>query len=293
MGWNEVRVMDLLTRLPLGVVAAGADGRVVQANRVALEMLLWQDTARAPAILAQWRMADARGDDLRRRALERMASWQGEARWRTGSGRALLVWESAWRLPTSAGVYDVHVLEDLAVMKRLRRVTALAFYDSLTGLPNRNLLADRVSTAMERSRRSGRPFAVLYLDLDGMKAVNDRMGHAAGDRLLRAAAHAVRRAVRRRDTVARLAGDEFVVVAEDIGGRADASRLALRVLEACRSIAASASIGVSFFPEHGRSMRALLAQADAALYRAKARGRDCHLFAEEPTVVYRLEGAES
>lgn len=293
MGWDRVTVLDALGRLPMAVLVADEQGGVVQANRALLDLLAWPRRLRTPLMLAEWRVVDERGDALRRRALAHLRTWLGEARWRTGNGRTLRVWESAWRLDTVEGVHDVHVLEDLAAMKRLKRVTALAFYDSLTGLPNRNLLADRIGTAMDRSRRSGLAFAVFYLDLDGMKAVNDRGGHAAGDRLLRAVAHAIRRAVRRRDTVARLSGDEFIVVAEDVATRLVAARLALRVLAACRAVAASASIGISFFPEHGRDMRTLLEQADAALYRAKARGRDGYLFAEEPRVVYRLEGAET
>lgn len=293
MGWDRLRLVDVLGRLPVATVVADTQGCVVQANPAALELLAWRRRAGTPPRLTDWRVVDVRVDALRRRALAHVHGWLGEARWRTGQGRTLLVWESAWRLDTLEGVHDVHLLEDLATMKRRRRVTALAFYDGLTGLPNRNLLADRITTAMERSRRSGHPFAVFYLDLDGMKAVNDTGGHAAGDRLLRAVAHAIRRAVRRRDTVARLSGDEFIVVAEDVDTRLEASRLALRVLAACRDVATSASVGISFFPEHGRDMRTLLEQADAALYRAKARGRDGFLFAEEPRIVYRLEGAET
>ena len=213
MGWNTLRVLDVLGRWPVASLVADAQGRVAQANAAVLALLGWRHP---PLLLAEWRVADRRADELRCRALARVRSWLGEANWRTGHGRTLLVWESAWRVDTAEGVYDVHMLESLATMKRMRRVTALAFYDSLTGLPNRNLLADRIAMAMERSRRSGRAFALFYLDLDGMKAVNDTAGHAAGDRLLRAVAQAIRRAVRRRDTVARLSGDEFIVLAEDV-----------------------------------------------------------------------------
>ncbi|HEX7131287.1 MAG TPA: PAS domain S-box protein, partial [Iamia sp.] len=154
-----------------------------------------------------------------------------------------------------------------------------AFHDQLTGLPNRALLMDRVGQALERSRRQGERVALLFVDLDRFKHVNDERGHEAGDHLLVEVASRLRRTVRAGDTVARLGGDEFVVVAEggdetDIGALADRIRAALEVPVAFGdgSLPMSASIGMAY--DAGHPPERLLRDADAALYRAKERGRN-------------------
>jgi diguanylate cyclase (GGDEF)-like protein/PAS domain S-box-containing protein len=155
-----------------------------------------------------------------------------------------------------------------------------AFHDQLTGLPNRALLMDRIGQALERSRRRGERVALLFVDLDRFKHVNDERGHEAGDHLLVEVADRLRRTVRAGDTVARLGGDEFVVVAEggddtDIATLADRIRAALEVPVSFgdgSSLAASASIGMAY--DAGHPPERLLRDADAALYRAKQRGRN-------------------
>jgi len=153
-----------------------------------------------------------------------------------------------------------------------------ALHDALTGLPNRALVQDRLEAALERSRRGGRRVAVIFLDLDGLKAVNDARGHAAGDGLLREAARRVGSAVRGSDTLGRMGGDEFVVVADDLADRKEAE-LVMRRLEwalaggrrARRSGRGPirASFGLALHPDDGDTAEKLLAAADAAMYRAK------------------------
>lgn len=155
-----------------------------------------------------------------------------------------------------------------------------AFHDQLTGLPNRALLMDRIGQGLERSRRRGERVALLFVDLDRFKHVNDERGHEVGDHLLVEVASRLRRAVRAGDTVARLGGDEFVVVAEggddaDVAALADRIRAALEVPVTVgdgTTIAVSASIGMAF--DTGHPPERLLRDADAALYRAKERGRN-------------------
>lgn len=155
-----------------------------------------------------------------------------------------------------------------------------AFHDQLTGLPNRALLMDRIGQALERSRRRGERVALLFVDLDRFKHVNDERGHEAGDHLLVEVASRLRRTVRAGDTVARLGGDEFVVVAEggddtDIATLADRIRAALEVPVAFHdgsSLPLSASIGMAH--DAGHPPERLLRDADAALYRAKEKGRN-------------------
>lgn len=170
-------------------------------------------------------------------------------------------------------------LERLAHEERLG---ALAFYDALTGLPNRVLFDDRVAQTLVAARRHQQKFAIMYLDLDDFKDVNDAHGHAAGDEVLRVAARRLQSIARESDTVARQGGDEFVLLQRFVRSAQDATRLARRVNEALRQpiaiddaiVFVSASIGIALYPDDGTDTQSLLAHADAALYQAKAAGRD-------------------
>ncbi len=156
-----------------------------------------------------------------------------------------------------------------------------ALNDDLTGLPNRRLLADRLSHALDGARRRGHEVALLYIDLDGFKLVNDSLGHAIGDLLLRQVAGRLRSRVRQSDTLARLGGDEFAVVVSGKGVREQAGIAAGALLEVLpppfsvgeHEIAISASIGMSVFPEMGATPMELLQQADSAMYAAKRQGK--------------------
>jgi len=163
----------------------------------------------------------------------------------------------------------------------------VAWYDGLTGLPNRNLLVDRLEQVLARSRRSRQPLGLFYLDLDGFKAINDSMGHAAGDALLKQFAERLRRAVRTSDTVARMGGDEFVVLLEDLRAPRDADAIASTIIEAAREeftidskvLRVTTCIGIAF--TKGETTGAeLLKRADAALYQAKRAGRDRYHIAQ-------------
>jgi diguanylate cyclase (GGDEF)-like protein len=163
-----------------------------------------------------------------------------------------------------------------------------AFHDSLTGLPNRALLRDRLDQALHRAERSGHFVAVLYLDLDRFKVINDSLGHPAGDQVLIDVADRLSRAVRPGDTVARLGGDEFVVLAEAVGGHAEAEGIAERIRQALLqpitlhgggSAVVTTSIGITLSRHAGSD--SALRDADTALYRAKERGRDRHQIFDE------------
>ena len=183
------------------------------------------------------------------------------------------------------------VVNSREVTERVQSADLLAhqaFHDSLTGLPNRILLSDRLSQALRRSQRSGRPTALLFLDLDRFKVINDSLGHAAGDELLRHVAKRLTTVVRPEDTVARVGGDEFVVLAE-VADSDESIALAQRLIDAFvdpiplpggEDAVTTASIGVALSTEH--DPEGLLRDADTALYRAKERGRDCYeLFDDE------------
>ncbi|MFC5479523.1 EAL domain-containing protein [Massilia suwonensis] len=160
--------------------------------------------------------------------------------------------------------------------------------DELTGLPNRYWVQHYLPQAIEGARRSGRRLAVLFIDLDGFKTVNDALGHAAGDELLRTVGKRLKIAVRPRDHVVRLGGDEFVVVLEQIDDVADVDHVAERLLASFRdgfhlhqaSHVLGASIGISLFPEHGEDAETLLKHADIAMYSVKTEGKGSFRFFE-------------
>ncbi|MBE0595860.1 MAG: EAL domain-containing protein [Desulfuromonadales bacterium] len=161
-----------------------------------------------------------------------------------------------------------------------QKLAQMAQYDHLTGLPNRQLLEDRLGQGIALAERENLPLGVLFLDLDRFKMINDTLGHAAGDAVLKAAAERLTRSLRRSDTVARLGGDEFVVVLPHLAEVRHAAMLASRITEAfappiCHSgheIPISASIGIAIFPLDGQSPEELITGADAAMYKAKADG---------------------
>ncbi len=162
------------------------------------------------------------------------------------------------------------------------QIEHLAYHDALTGLPNRHLFVDRLDTALTRARRTGETLAVLFIDLDHFKSINDSLGHTAGDAVLREVAVRLRSTLRTEDTVARLGGDEFTVLVSGLKDPNDLLRLAQKIhstiklpLEvASRELTVAASIGAGLFPQDGDTAEQLLRNADLAMYRAKELGRD-------------------
>jgi diguanylate cyclase (GGDEF)-like protein/PAS domain S-box-containing protein len=183
-----------------------------------------------------------------------------------------------------AAVGAVLIARDIRARKLAEsRIVYQAHHDALTGLPNRTLLYDRLTKELARSRRHGnRRLAVLFLDLDQFKVVNDTLGHAAGDRLLVEIAGRLRETVRDSDTVARIGGDEFTFLLPGIDRAADAARTAQKILDAIsrpieidgHPLYVTTSIGISLYPADGEEPEALLSNADIAMYRAKELGRN-------------------
>ncbi len=171
--------------------------------------------------------------------------------------------------------------------RRLREeaIRRYAFYDPLTNLPNRRLFEEVLGRTLEQNGPQRRPLAVLFLDVDGLKKVNDQYGHSFGDLLLQVVAERFRHAVRQEDFVARLAGDEFMVILQDIGGRSEIDYIAERLVDSCRQpirlgpnqVCVGVSIGVSFFPADADNVPALMSCADQAMYRAKGAGGACYV----------------
>jgi diguanylate cyclase (GGDEF)-like protein/PAS domain S-box-containing protein len=169
------------------------------------------------------------------------------------------------------------------------RVQYLAYYDDLTGLPNRTLLQDRLARAVADARRQKHKVALLFIDLDGFKEINDSMGHSVGDLLLQGVAERLKRWGREQDTIARLGGDEFLVMLPHIVDVPDAAVATERLMDVVEgvfviqrhSLHVSCSVGVSIFPEHGEDGETLIKNAEAAMYSAKQSGRNNFRFFSE------------
>lgn len=180
-------------------------------------------------------------------------------------------------------------LAEQALRDRDAHLEYVAYHDALTGLPNRTLLRDRLRHAATRADRADARMAVLFIDLDRFKTINDSLGHAVGDAVLQAAAGRLRSLVREEDTLARLGGDEFVVLLESVRDGRDAATVAEKIIRALEKVLQignyplhiSASIGISVYPEDGRDAETLLKHADAAMYRSKECGRNTFHFYEQ------------
>lgn len=224
-----------------------------------------------------------------RQATEEDGGWIGEMWQKRKDGREFLCamqFNAIVEPGTRKRLYVV-VASDITDRRRIEQeLRYLANYDTLTNLPNRTLLAERLSRAIVRARRQGHRLGLLFLDLDRFKDINDSLGHATGDRILRAAAQRLQEVVGEANTVARLGGDEFTVLLEDLASGEEAERCAERIIQAFdaplrlddrHEIAISPSIGISLFPDNAQVPTDLLKHADTAMYQAKAAGRRTYL----------------
>jgi len=226
-------------------------------------------------------------------ALSETGRWQGEVWDRRRDGEVYPKWLSisAVRDATGQIVRYVSLFADITHLKESEaRLEHLAHFDVLTELPNRLLFTSRLEHAVEQARRHGRHIALLFLDLDRFKTVNDSLGHPAGDELLIAVAQRIRTRLRDEDTLARLGGDEFVILLEQLD---EAQMAAIVAQDVLRELAApvqlsgghevfiGASIGISLFPDDADNAMRLVSSADAALYQAKEQGRNTYRFYTE------------
>ncbi len=218
--------------------------------------------------------------------INREGVWKGEIWNKRKDGTVFLDLLSISAVLNDAGVVTHYVGTHLDITERNaaeEAIKQLAFYDPLTGLPNRRLLQDRLQRCVSQARRDHKRLALAFIDLDKFKPVNDEFGHAVGDELLAAVAQRLQACVRESDTVARVGGDEFVILLPTIEEVSDALGVAQKVhtalvqaftLSVASSVNISSSAGVAIFPEHGSTDEELMHHADAAMYRAKALGRD-------------------
>ncbi|WP_426448735.1 diguanylate cyclase domain-containing protein [Paenibacillus sp. S-38] len=200
-----------------------------------------------------------------------------------------LIWLEGRGYPLDDGHAVIAARDITAFKQQEERLSRLAYYDALTGLPNRRLFQDRFMQAFYMARRYHHKLAVLYLDMDDFKQVNDLYGHAAGDELLILAASRLSHSIREPDTVCRLGGDEFVLLLQQFEIKEDILKIGRRILDTLTqpfdigglSVRISCSIGASVYPEDGPDLETLLKYADAAMYVSKQHGKNrLQLFSE-------------
>jgi diguanylate cyclase (GGDEF)-like protein/PAS domain S-box-containing protein len=289
---QELRIAAITFESQEGMLVADADGIILRVNAAFTEQtgygadeviglkvgLLKSGRHDAAYYRTMW---DALNDD---------GYWQGEIWNRRKSGEIYPVWLTITAVTDSEGrlTHYVGTYSDITDRKEAEeRIRHLAFYDPLTGLPNRRLLLDRLQQALAGSNRSGRHGALLFIDLDNFKTLNDTQGHVVGDMLLTEVAQRLQSCVREDDTVARLGGDEFVVLLEDLNhelshSAAQAEAVGEKIFAAVnqpyllreREHHSTPSIGVSLFLGHRESSEELLKRADLAMYQAKSAGRN-------------------
>lgn len=266
-------------------------GRIIEVNErfcqlsgYSREQLLGQDHrvissgVHPPSFFAELWATISRGD-----------TWRGEICNQDQSGRLYWVDTAIVPLRDDRGHVERHISIRIDVTERKQaeqHMQHMATHDALTGLPNRNLLQDRIQQALAHDRREQARAAVLFIDLDQFKPINDSLGHDTGDLLLQEVARRLRASVRAEDTVARHGGDEFIVLLPNIVDSLDAGRLAENLLTALQApfviagkeLHVSASIGIAVFPDDGEEVDVLLKSSDIAMYHAKQSGRNNYQF---------------
>jgi len=268
-----------------GFVIADRDGRVVTVNQAfceisgyAMDELQGQQTAALGFGIGR--------RDVRRQvrtALQTSGHWQGEVRTSRKDGSLYTCWAAITQQRDAHGAvtHYIGILNDITEFREVERsLVRLAHVDTLTDLPNRSLLADRVGQLTSVSRRDHRPFALMFMDLDQFKNINDTLGHSVGDALLSEVARRLQGSLREVDTVARLGGDEFAVLlpgANAAGAELVAGKLLERLAEPCmvqgHELSMTMSIGIATYPSDGDDYEILSRNADTAMYRAKHEGK--------------------
>ncbi len=281
---SERRFRSLYERNPAGFFRSTLDGRILECNESFARMYGYESTADVlDTSASDFYPDDREREQWIRRLLEERVIVNQEGRGRRRDGTMI------WALESCAIVEEPGrepVIEgtcvDISDRKRAEEeIEHLAYHDALTGLPNRKCLRDHMELALAQAQRSGSKLAVLFLDLDRFKLVNDTMGHGVGDEVLRQVGARLRGCVRAGDTVARVGGDEFVLLLASIE-KESVAPLARKMLDAVSEplvveshrLSMTTSVGISLFPEDGADADALLRNADIALYRAKERGRN-------------------
>jgi diguanylate cyclase (GGDEF)-like protein/PAS domain S-box-containing protein len=289
---SEARYASTVQLAAVGIAHVDLGGRFVWSNRRFQEMLGYSgDELSAMTTRAVSHPEDVHVTDRDRALLQggKIDTLRAEKRYvrKDGSAFWVRITSALRRGPDGAPLYHISVVEDITGQRLAQeRVQYLATHDELTGLPNRSLFSQMLEHAIETAQRSRRECAVLFIDLDRFKIVNDSLGHEAGDLLLKEVAGRIARSVRKSDIVARLGGDEFVVLLDHVADLTVAAEVARKILSnvlapveimghECRI---TGSIGVAAYPLHARDAATLMKHADTAMYLAKEEGKNNYQF---------------
>ena len=276
------------------IVIADADNHIITVNQAFTKItgyLPEEVQGKNPKILA----SGEHGPDFYAamwQSIRNAGHWQGEIWNRRKNGEVYPEWLSISSVSDEYGklTHYIGIFADISELKAAdERIRFLAQHDALTGLPNRSLLQDRLLQAMANAQRDKEQLAVLFLDLDHFKTINDSLGHHIGDRLLQQVAARLTASVRAIDTVSRQGGDEFVVVLVQLKNPSDAAQLARKILLAISQpydidgleLHVTPSIGIAVYPEDGEDTESLIKNADAAMYHAKENGRNNYQYFTE------------
>lgn len=278
-----------------GIYITNAEGVISQANRTFYSITGYAEKdviGKKPVFLnSGWGKLSFR-DDIAP-ALKNGGSWSGEIMSRRANGAAFLTWTAISEVRDARNqlIGTITSFRDITEAKNSEEtIRKLAYYDPLTQLPNRQLLADRLSQALQRANRNRHYLAILFLDLDGFKPVNDQHGHAIGDRLLTMVAKRLKACVRGDDTVARIGGDEFAIIVGALADREAAETAAVQVSKKIikslnqvftiqeKEIYIGTSIGISLYPDDALEDEQLIKLADTAMYHAKSSGKNTYQF---------------
>ncbi len=284
-----------------GIMITGADNRIISANKALVALTGFRQDevlGKNPKIFASDRHPDSFYQQMWV-TLKDIGHWQGEMWNRKKTGEEYLVRAYISAVKTGPEVTNyIGLLTDITEMSRaMEKMEHLAHHDFLTGLPNRSLLEDRLQQALVRAKRNGSKFAVMFMDLDRFKSINDTLGHDVGDLLLKEVTRRIQRCLRASDTVSRQGGDEFVLLLEDFSEDADVTHTARKLLQtigqaahlAGNVLTVTSSIGISLYPEDGDTVADLLKHADTAMYHAKSQGRNNFQFFTESINAKALE----
>jgi len=274
-----------------GVMITDISGTIVNVNQAFCQTTGYtkeEVLAHQPNILKSGRQNNAFYHQMWQN-LKKEGQWEGEIWNRRKDGKNYLEWLSISAIKNEHGetTHYVAVFSDITSEKENeKRLYQLAHYDQLTELPNRMLFLDRLKQGINRARRNNRRVAVMFLDLDGFKDVNDRLGHQTGDELLRQIAKRLSDTLRASDTVARFGGDEFTIAIPDLGVQDDITHVAEKIITVVdnpciignRQVAVTTSVGISLYPDDGNNGDVLISCADLAMYEAKKAGKNSYRF---------------
>ena len=269
------------------ILITNANNHIISINSAYTNTTGYQESevlGKNPRIINSGHHDDAFFKDLWHELLNK-GQWHGEIWNRHKQGHIFPVWQSITAIKDITGkiVQFVSIFNDISARKADEKLIRYqANYDSLTGLPNRNLFLDRINVALKRAQRDNTQLALLMIDLDRFKWVNDTLGHKVGDVLLQETAKRLKSSVRDSDTVARLGGDEFIIIASELQHPLDTEMMAEKIFSAFKvplhlgghELLISGSIGITIFPDDGTTVETLQMNADSAMYSAKEDGRN-------------------